>query len=238
LLKNVKVFAEIVEKTKERTARLEITADNVLQEIAKLAFFDPRKLFKPDGSLKQLTELDDDTAAGLGGLEVQELFEGTGEQKHYYGLVKKFKITGKGQNLERLARTLGMFDERHIDLPADWDSGASSWIASAQTDSAFLAERVSECQQNAIAYIDNAEQAVMIPTEMRHRPNAHATISGNSSRQNAPPCDPVRSFMTTSASTSRSATAHLLAFSRKNGSCVPATRYVRGSGLDMVPGGL
>lgn len=32
------------------------------------------------------------------------------------------------------------------------------------------------------------------------RPNAHATISGNSSRQNAPQCDPTRSFMTTSAS--------------------------------------
>lgn len=75
-------------------------------------------------------------------------------------------------------------------------------------------------------------------TEMRHRPNAHATISGNSSRQNAPPCDPARSFMTTSASASRSASAHLIAFSRKNGSCVPATRYARGSGFGITPGGL
>jgi hypothetical protein len=33
---------------------------------------------------------------------------------------------------------------------------------------------------------------------MHHRPNAHATISGNSSRQNAPPCDPARSFMRSS----------------------------------------
>jgi lysophospholipase L1-like esterase len=40
------------------------------------------------------------------------------------------------------------------------------------------------------------------------------------------------------ASASRSAAAHLLAFSRKNGSCVPATRYVRGSGLGIMPGGL
>jgi len=75
-------------------------------------------------------------------------------------------------------------------------------------------------------------------TPMRHLPNAHATISGNSSRQKAPPCNPARSFMTTSASASRSASAHLLAFSRKNGSCVPATRYVRGSGLGIMAGGL
>src|SRR5580704_12457124 len=74
--------------------------------------------------------------------------------------------------------------------------------------------------------------------EMHHRRNAHATISGNSSRQKAPPCDPVRSFMTTCASASRSASAHFLAFSRKNGSCVPATRYVRGRGLGITAGGL
>src|SRR5579862_7195962 len=70
------------------------------------------------------------------------------------------------------------------------------------------------------------------------RPNAHATISGNSFRQNAPPCAPARSSMTTSAPASRSATAHLVAFSRKNGSCVPATRYVRGIRLGIPLGGL
>jgi hypothetical protein len=55
-------------------------------------------------------------------------------------------------------------------------------------------------------------------------PNAHATISGNSSRQNVPPCAPLRSCITTSAPASRSAFAHFLAFPRKNGSSVPATR--------------
>ncbi len=57
-----------------------------------------------------------------------------------------------------------------------------------------------------------------------HCPNAPATMSGNSSRQNAPPCEPVRSFMTTSAPASVSAADHRVAFSRKNGSCAPATR--------------
>src|ERR1700722_13229576 len=83
---------------------------------------------------------------------------------------------------------------------------------------------------------DRDSSAVL--TEMHHRPNAHATISGNSSPQNAPPCDPARSFMTTSAPAPRSASAHLLALPRKNGSCVPATRYARGSGLGITPGGL
>src|SRR4029077_8913008 len=72
---------------------------------------------------------------------------------------------------------------------------------------------------------------------MFHRANAHATISGNSSRQNASPCDPTRSVITTSAPASRSASAHLVAFSRKNGSSVPATRYARGSEPGITPGG-
>src|SRR6266700_2757116 len=81
-------------------------------------------------------------------------------------------------------------------------------------------------------------QFMVFLTVIYARPNAHATISGNSFRQNAPPCDPVRSFMTTSAPASRSADAHLVAFSRKNGSCVPATRYVRGIRLGITSVGL
>src|ERR1700722_19350502 len=61
-------------------------------------------------------------------------------------------------------------------------------------------------------------------------------MSGNSSLQNAPPCDPTRSVMTTSAPASRSARAHRVAFSRKNGSCTPATRYARGSELGITAG--
>jgi low temperature requirement protein LtrA len=70
-----------------------------------------------------------------------------------------------------------------------------------------------------------------------HRPNAHITIDGNSCRQNAPPCDPARSVMTTSAPASRSATAHRAAFSWKNGSSVPATKYARGSRAGITTGG-
>ena len=59
---------------------------------------------------------------------------------------------------------------------------------------------------------------------MRHRPNAHATISENSSRHIASSCDATRSLITTSAPALRSATAQRVALSRKNGSSVPATR--------------
>lgn len=112
LLRNPKVSAVIAEKHGKRLEKLEISADRVLQELAKLAFFDPRKLFNSDGSPKQILELDDDTAASVAGLEVNELFEGDGDQKHAYGLVKKIKIADKGHNLERLGRHLKLFTDK------------------------------------------------------------------------------------------------------------------------------
>jgi phage terminase small subunit len=112
LLTNVMVAAEIDKKTEKLLDKLDITADRVLSEIAKLAFFDPRKLFNSDGSPKQILELDDDTAAAIAGLEVNELFEGNGDEKHAYGLVKKIKIADKGVNLERLGKHLKLFTDK------------------------------------------------------------------------------------------------------------------------------
>jgi phage terminase small subunit len=54
----------------ERQQRLDISVDRVLQELARIAFFDPRKLFNHDGSLKDITELDADTAAAIASVEI------------------------------------------------------------------------------------------------------------------------------------------------------------------------
>ena len=109
LLSNVMVSAEIAGRTRDRMERLEVTADLVVQEIAKMAFFDPRKLFNGDGSLKLITEIDDQSAASIAGFEVCELFDGTGDQKHAYGLLKKVKLADKSKNLEMLGRYLKLF---------------------------------------------------------------------------------------------------------------------------------
>jgi phage terminase small subunit len=118
LLQNPKVSAEISKKHGKRLEKLEVTAERVLSEIAKLAFFDPRKLFKPDGSPKHILDLDDDTAVAVAGLEVSELFEGSGEQKRACGSVRKIKLADKGVNLERLGKHLKLFtDKRELTVP-------------------------------------------------------------------------------------------------------------------------
>jgi phage terminase small subunit len=112
LLENVEIKEAIANKVGKALAKREITAERVLDEIAKLAFLDPRKLFTSDGSLVPIHELDDDTAASIAGLEVNELFEGEGDQKHAFGLLKKIKIADKGTNLERLGRYFKLFTDK------------------------------------------------------------------------------------------------------------------------------
>jgi phage terminase small subunit len=112
LLRNAKVLEKIALKTGKRLAKLEITAENVLQELAKLAFYDPGALLESDGSMKQIKDIDDITRMAVAGMEVVELFEGTGDQKHAYGLCKKIKLADKGQNLERLGRYLKLFTDK------------------------------------------------------------------------------------------------------------------------------
>jgi len=113
------IAVAIKEKTQERMERLELTADMVLQEIGKLAFFDPIHLFNADGSLKMMPEIDARHRVSISGLEVCELFEGTGDQKHAYGLLKKVKLADKSKNLEMLGRYFKLFATDRDDLEVE-----------------------------------------------------------------------------------------------------------------------
>ena len=99
----------IQEEMKKRSKRTEITADRVLKEFARLAFFDPRKLFDGKGNPKDITELDDETAAALAGLDVvQEVDPDTGVTSY----TKKYKLASKQAALDSLGRHLGMFVDK------------------------------------------------------------------------------------------------------------------------------
>lgn len=51
---------------------LAITPGRVLREYARIAFADPRKLYDENGDLKKPSEWDDDTAAAVSGVDIQE----------------------------------------------------------------------------------------------------------------------------------------------------------------------
>jgi phage terminase small subunit len=115
LVRNRKVADLIQTEMDKRAAKYEITADRVLQEIAKLAFHDPRKFFDDDGRIKPISELDDDTAMALSGIETFHKI--VGDEKDGMAVVTKIKTADKGANLERLGRHLKLFTDK-IELNA------------------------------------------------------------------------------------------------------------------------
>lgn len=124
LLRNVKVENYVQERMKEREQRTEITQDRVLQELAKLGFFDIRKLFDDTGKPLDVTVLDDETAACIAGLEVMDAYEGSGEDKEFVGYVKKYKLSDKIKALELIGRHLGMFKDK-LELSGSLDAEKS-----------------------------------------------------------------------------------------------------------------
>lgn len=101
----------------ERAERTHITQDRVLQELARIAFFDLRKLYREDGALKAMHELDDDAAAVLAGVDVVEMAGGMkvevgGEMQHVPMYTKKTKIPDKVAALGLAMRHLGMLKDK------------------------------------------------------------------------------------------------------------------------------
>jgi phage terminase small subunit len=109
LLTRPHIAEAVAAKRAKRLQRNEVTADRVLQELARIAFFDVRKALNPDGSMKPLDQLDDDTAAPIAGLDLAELRDEDGSP---IGVLKKIKIAEKLRALEMLGRHLGMFNDK------------------------------------------------------------------------------------------------------------------------------
>lgn len=97
---------------KDREKRTHITQDRVLQELARIAFFDIRKLYTDDGRMRLPHELDDDAAAVLSALDVTEEFQGKGEDREQVGYTKKAKVFDKGSALTLAMRHLGMLTDK------------------------------------------------------------------------------------------------------------------------------
>lgn len=127
LLKNVKVQQELNSRRTKVLEKFQLTTENVLQSVAQALFFDPRKLFDDKGLLKPITELDDDTAQALAGIDITEEYgnapvdEELEPQPHGGGLRRahgkrvqtgytaKLKWLDKNAARDQAAKMLGMY---------------------------------------------------------------------------------------------------------------------------------
>lgn len=106
LLSNVDIQAAIASAMEERGNRTEVTTDRVLEQYARMAFFDLRTLYGDDGGILPVTEWPDEAVAAVAGFEVIEL------GNDMPGVVKKIKLVDKRASLADIGKHLGMFKER------------------------------------------------------------------------------------------------------------------------------
>ena len=112
LLTNTNIQEYISKKQKQIEKRTEVTQDMVIKELAKIAFLDIRKLYTDNGQLKNVADLDSDTAGAISSLETLEEYDGYGDDREKIGDTQKVKLLDKTKALELLGRHLGIFNDK------------------------------------------------------------------------------------------------------------------------------
>lgn len=125
LQRKAKVAAELAKLREKLLAKHEISAEKVLQALADVAFFDPRKFFEQgvvvmtDGTkvfterLRLVSELDDVTVKALKGCDVEKLFKHFGKgQAEESGTITKIRFADRLEALELLGRHLKLFTDK------------------------------------------------------------------------------------------------------------------------------
>ncbi len=106
LLKNSKIAARIEELMAKATQKACLEIERTLREVARVAYSDPRRFYDSNGKLKRICDLDDDTAATIAGVEVDEIkVDGA-----VIGHTVKVKTWDKNSALEKAMKYHGLYE--------------------------------------------------------------------------------------------------------------------------------
>lgn len=111
-LKKDKIVVRIQTLMDERAKRVQVEADDILMELKRLGYSDLRGLFREDGTIKHPTDWPEDLARAVASIEVEELFEGHGENRTWIGYTKKVKFWPKDRALELMGKHKKLFTEK------------------------------------------------------------------------------------------------------------------------------
>lgn len=111
LLRNVEIQSRIREHIEERQKTTGITADKVVNELARIAFFDVGVLYNEDGTLKEIAQLDSEVTRAIH--STKQRIEKQGQDKEDWAEIKEIRTHDKLKALELLGKHLAMFTDKH-----------------------------------------------------------------------------------------------------------------------------
>jgi phage terminase small subunit len=102
---------------KELDERLIMRREEVLRRLTSIGRSDLRKLYRDDGTVKPINEIDDETAMSIAVVEVEELFEGRGEDREHIGYLRKVKRYDAVRALELLGKHHALWHDQPPPAP-------------------------------------------------------------------------------------------------------------------------
>lgn len=111
-LKLPKIQRAIEKLRAELRAKFALTTDRVIQELARMSYFNPKRLVDLNGKPIPLHRLDDDTAAALASVEISEIeVRGRGKNKVVVNRLVKGRPFNKSSALEKSIKILRLYDK-------------------------------------------------------------------------------------------------------------------------------
>lgn len=107
LLQNFDVQLRVEELKLATTTKLQLTRERVIEEFARIGLSDVRKVFGEGRALKNIQDLDDDTAAAVESIEVVAN-TGDGEEVIY---THKIKLASKVAALKNLGQHFNIYED-------------------------------------------------------------------------------------------------------------------------------
>lgn len=118
LLADSKIKARVASFAEKVAERAGLSIERTLQEVARLSYADPRKMFRSDGSLIPIQEMDDDTAATVASVEHDSVITGSGEDAAVVRTTK-LKTWDKNAALEKAMKHHGLYERDNTQRAAN-----------------------------------------------------------------------------------------------------------------------
>ena len=115
----VGIKAEIDKKLCTIAKRNDITVDRIVQELTRIGTVDIRDAFDENGNLLPIKDIPEDVARAISGIDVDELYEGSGKDRERIGDTRKIRLTDKVRALETLGKHFKMFGSQEAPRPPE-----------------------------------------------------------------------------------------------------------------------